>query len=162
MKKTGFTLVEILVTIGILGIIVVVASNLFFSLLKGSMKTKTLQTVKQNGTYAISVMERMIRNARGIETCTSAMKKIKITNPDMRTTEFDLTGPQIASNSGNFLTSNEVKVESSKVNQFDCVPGNGKPAVVTIQFSLSQAALANRPEEEASVTFQTTVSLRNY
>ena len=56
--ETGFTLVEILVVIGLLAIVVALGSNMFFTTLRGSTKSKTLTIVKQNGDYALSVMER--------------------------------------------------------------------------------------------------------
>ena len=163
-RRSGFTLIEIIVVVGILGIIMIMGSNLFFSILRGSTKTKILQLVKQNGDYAISVMERMIRNARSVN---GGGNSITITNPDGRTTAFscsDLDGNgtnEISSNSAR-LISNEVKVENCSV--FSITPGEVgvRPAVVTINFTLSQAAVTTRPEEQASVSFQTTVGLRNY
>ena len=168
----GFTLIEILVALGIFVIILVVGSNMFFTILKSSSKTKVLTEVKQNGDYAINVMERMIRNAKEIVEnteatplrCASEMSKLKITNPSGDTTEFDLTGPRIASNLGNYLTSDAVEIDATQSNRFDCtagVPGTS-PDVVTINFILKQAGTVSRPEEEASVSFQTTVTLRNY
>lgn len=166
----GFTLVEILVVISILAIIVVAGSNMFFTLLRGSNKTKVLQSAKQNGNYAISVMERMIRNARNISGSGSS---IVIQNPDGQQTTFECCGTSpdlmIASRSGTLtcqqtrLTSGEVKVSSCPA-VFSVVSGviGTKPAVVTIKFSLSQAGITTRPEEQATIDFQTTVSLRNY
>jgi hypothetical protein len=122
--------------------------------------------VKQNGDYTISVMERMIRNARSVS---GGGSSITITNPDGRTTAFscsDLDGNgtnEISSNSAR-LISNEVKVSSNCSAVFSVTAGEigVKPAVVTINFTLSQAAITTRPEEQASVSFQTTVGLRNY
>ncbi len=166
MKKTGLTLIEIMIVMGILGIIAVIGSGMFFSILRGSTKTKTLQLVKQNGDYAISVMERMIRNARAIivPSTNSTVSSITIRNPDGETTTFSCEGnpATISSNSASLL-SNEVKV-SSDCNIFEVTVGQAgiKPGVIKINFSLSQSKTTARPEEQASVNFQTTVSLRNY
>ncbi|HUS59770.1 MAG TPA: type II secretion system protein [Nevskiaceae bacterium] len=172
MKKNadGFTLIEILVALGILVIILVVGSNMFFTILKGSSKTKILTEVKQNGGYVINVMERMIRNAKKIETCESGMSKLKITNPDDGITTFHCCGSplMIASKSGSLtceqarLTSNKVQVSSSCNDFISCTQAVGGPPVVTINFTLQQAGTAARPEEEALVNFQTAVTLRNY
>jgi len=52
---------------------------------------------------------------------------------------------------------------SSFCNSFiACTQSGSKPPIVVIDFSLSQAGSSTRPEEQASVDFQTTVSLRNY
>lgn len=166
MKKSGFTLIEIMIVVGILGIIAVVGSGVFFSILRGSTKTKTLQMVKQNGGYAISVMERMIRNARALTspTADSTVSSITIKNPDSGQTTFSCEGTpaKIASN-GAFLLSNEVKVSNCN-NIFEVKVGQPgiRPAVVKINFKLSPAGTPSRPEEQAEVNFQTTVTLRNY
>lgn len=165
VTKKGFTLIEILVVIGVLAIIVVVGSTSFFNLLKGSMKTRTISLVNQNGDYALAIMERMIRNGEIIEnsdgqTCVSGMNKIKIINPDGDWTEFSCEGDTISSNSAS-LISNQVKVANGNCS-FDCQrAGIFEPDVVTINFTLSQAQTGVRPEEEASVVFKTTVVLRN-
>jgi len=169
----GFTLIEILIVVGVLGVIVGAGSTMFFSVLRGSTKTKVLQMVKQNGDYAISVMERMIRNARSIS---GGGSSITIVNPDGGTTTFNCCGSNpnflIASESGTLrceearITSSEVKVNNCS-NVFEVTPGilGLRPAVVKINFDLSraeQAGVTFRPEEQAVVNFQTTVSLRNY
>jgi len=166
MKKNGFTLLEMMMVIGILGIITVIGSGAFFSILRSSTKAKTLQMVKQNGDYAISVMERMIRNARVLvsPTSNSTVSSITIKNPDGETTTFSCQEDQltIASNGASLLSS-EVKVSNCS-NIFDVTVGQAgiKPAVVEINFTLTQAGTTSRPEEQAEVNFQTTVSLRNY
>jgi len=176
----GFTLVEILVVVGILGIIAVVASTIFFTTIRSSSKTKTLTKVKENGDYALSVMERLIRDSEEVitnsdnQTCQAGMNKIKLLRLDGTTVEFACVNKgtadgQIASNSAR-LTSSEIKVDSCS---FDCscpaaypnCIGEGTkfyPKTVTIKFTLSQVAATVRPEEQATVNFQTTVSTRNY
>jgi len=179
-QSFGFTLVEILVVVGILGIIAVVASTIFFTTLRSSGKTKVLTTVKQNGDYALSVMERLIRDSEEVITnsdnkvCESGMKEIKLKRIDGTMVEFacleeGTANGRIASNSAR-LTSSEVKVDSCS---FDCscpvafpnCTSQGTkfyPKTVTIKFTLSQAGATVRPEEQATINFQTTVSTRNY
>ncbi|MFZ5366307.1 MAG: PilW family protein [Patescibacteria group bacterium] len=162
-RQNGFTLVEILVVVFLLGIIVIVGSNLFFSILKGASKAEIEKEVKQNGDYAMNVMERMVRNAQEIlqnsdgQTCESSMNKIKIKNPDGGETEFAFTGTRIAS-SGAYLTSENTALFSGA---FSC-DQTRTPPVVTISFTLSQAGTKERPEEKAQASFSTTVSLRSY
>lgn len=170
ISKKGFTLIELLVSVGVFVIIAVVGSNLFFTILKGSGKTKILTEVKQNGDFAISVMERMIRNARKVSgDCTNRMGSLEIENPDGQTTTFEFCGGPdnlVASKSGVMncsdgrLTNNKVRLVSGT---FNCDPGDKlKPAVVVVDFILSQTGSPSRPEEQATINFRTTVTLRNY
>jgi len=169
MKKNGFTLIEIMIVVGILGIIAVVGSGAFFSILRGSTKTKTLQMVKQNGDYALSVMERMIRNARELAdpSESSIVSSITIKNPDGGITTFscesDSEPPTIASNGASLLSS-EVRVSDVECNIFEVTQGQKgiRPPIVKINFKLSPAVTSSRPEDQAEVNFQTTVTLRNY
>lgn len=168
----GFSLFELLVTISILGIIVVVGTGLFFSLIKGSTKSEVLGMVKHNGDYALSVMERMIRNSREILECET--DHIKIKNPDGGETNFLFCGDPnylIASESGTLECDDEeiarariISDEVSLLNgAFTCTAGDEfQPYVVGINFNLTQAEIATRPEEEALVEFKTTVTARNY
>lgn len=169
MKQKGFTLVETMITITLLAVAVVLGNRLFFSVLKGTNKSDQLTLVKQNGDYALSVMSRMIRNARLIENCTS--DTIEIENPDEAANPantwtkfiFDSSNKYIASESSSLLGANaritDTGVELT-AGSFTCTLGsNDEPSQVTINFTLEAPGL--RPEEKASANFQTTVEMRN-
>lgn len=163
-KNSGFTLFEMLVVITIFGIIAIVSSGIFFSVLKGASKTNITNLVKQEGTFALAVMERMIRNSRGIVgDCTIPMVSadgITITNPDEGETTFICTDvdSEISSNSAS-LISNLVKVDSCVIN---CVSGQGiNPDVVEITFTLSQGSDTTEKEDIAEVEFSKKITLRN-
>lgn len=162
--KSGFTLIEILVVIGVLAIIVIVGSTSFFNLLKGSTKTRTANLVKQNGDYAMGVMTRMIRGAREIVSdCPGSSSSIQILNPDGKNTMFDCSDSAISSTSA--TTGNQVPITSDQVEvdscSFDCERASIlEPDVVTIDFTLSTGD-PTQPEEYATVNFKTTVVLRN-
>lgn len=171
-SSTGFTLIEVLVIVFLVGLIVIVGGNLFFSILKGASKTGITKEVKQNGDYALGVMERAIRNAQEIvqnsdgQTCTSAMNKIKVKAVDGGETEFGCVSEdgvaKIASGSGR-LTGKNLTLGATCPGSlsFSCDEVSFPPKV-TISFTLSQKGTAGRPEEKAQISFQTTVSLRNY
>lgn len=169
-KKNGFTLIEILVVLGLLSIVAAIGSNMFFTTFRSSTKTKVLTIVKQNGDYALSVMERTIRGAQEViensdgDICEENMNKVKIKNLDGSQIEFacvdegTITG-HIASDSSR-LVSPEVKLSACS---FSCTSeGEFYPQIVNIDFNLSQALETTRLEEQASVDFQTTVATRNF
>lgn len=169
-KINGFTLIEILVVLGLLVVASVIGANMFFTTFRSSAKTKALTVVKQNGDYALSIMERLIRDSQEVITnsddslCAVGMNKIKIKRSDNSEIEFaclnegTATG-YIASNSARLINS-EVKLDNC---YFNCsTQGEFYPQSVTINFTLSQAGESARIEEQASVDFQTTVTTRNF
>ena len=169
-RQIGFTLMEIIVVIALLGVVGMMAVNIFFTSLRGSTKAETLKEIKQNGDFAISTMERMIRNAQEVtSTCSGSSSSITIRNPDNWRTTFSC-GNQIASISADLVPPVTTYLTSSKVYISDCYficdDGGLTPDKVTIHFALCETGAATprpvRPEERASVTFETTVSLRDY
>jgi len=171
--QKGFTLLEILITLSLLGILMVVSSQMFLSILKGSTKSRVLTRVKQEGDFALGVMEQMIRNARIIQensegtVCEASMSRLRINGADGHWTEFyfDPANQWIASESSDLIGS-EARLTSSDVSlqqgRFNCIAGNDSgPDKVAISFTLTQAS-GERVEETASVGFQATVFLRNY
>lgn len=157
-KKQGFTLIEVLMIVFIMGIVAVIGGNMLFSIMKGTSKAEITKEVKQNGDYAIGVMERMIRNAQNCK----SNGGVTIKNPDGKFTNFfceTVAGAtRIASNSGVFLTSDNVTASNCI---FSC-DATKTPPIVNISFDLSQKGTDLRPEEKAQVRFQRTVSLRTY
>lgn len=164
--RRGFTLVELLVAVSLIGIVGGIATIILFTTLQGASKSDIMREVKQNGDYAISVMERMIRNANSVVVGCPAgpgsqiRPSLTIKNRDNQTTSFalSLSGDQIAS-TGGMLTNNKVTASNLL---FTCTRTRGSPDVVSISFDLAQRAITFRPEERASINFKTTVSLRTY
>lgn len=166
IKKTGFTLIEMIVSVAILGTVGLISSRIFFMTLRGAGKADIIREVKQNGDYALTVMERMVRNSIGVTSVCDGTtgNSLTIKNMDNDQTTFSLTSGQIASQSatptGNgTLTTNKVMVSGLS---FTCLRTLGKPDVVNISFSIVQAGTGAGPEDLSSLNFQTTVSLRTY
>lgn len=62
----GFTLIETLVSIGIITVIGIIISALLTSNFQGSAKTQLISVAKQNGQTALNVMDNAIRNADSV------------------------------------------------------------------------------------------------
>ncbi len=169
-NQQGFTLMELIVVSGLMVIIIVTVSSLFFSSLKGATKTSFVNETKQNGDFALSTMERMIRNAKNIPNmsinCASLSRSsITIENPDNRTTTFTCptaSEGQIASNSG-FLTSSRQAVSVYPAGCFFICSKQGiSPAIVKIKFNIHNlSAVVARPEENIDIDYETSVVVRN-
>jgi prepilin-type N-terminal cleavage/methylation domain-containing protein len=65
MKK-GFTLVELLIVIGLVLILGTFGTSVIVSILRSYNKAHIINEIEQNGNYVLSVMETQIRNARSV------------------------------------------------------------------------------------------------
>jgi len=176
--NSGFTLVEVLVTFAIVSIVVTIGSISFFALLRGANKTEILKEVKQNGDYALSVMELKIRNARDIPSgCDgAATNSISIENPDATTTIFSCvntgSAQQIREQTNGittYLTSPQVTIDTDCTTaaitslMFSCSVStvDGVTKNVNLGFKLRQANSDSPLTEKAEQTFSSQVTLRN-
>lgn len=66
MKRDGFTLIEILVVVGVLSIAATFVSNILVSTFQSYNKADVVNFLEQNGNYALSLMEQRLRNARKV------------------------------------------------------------------------------------------------
>lgn len=175
--KRGFTLIELLVTIAIIAGLSTVLAQAFFTTTRSNTKVEKLTDVKQNGEYALSIMERMIRNARVLTaSCTSggtqATPSAAIVSPDGITTTFqcllDGSVTRIASVSSmgtEYLTSNAVTLGGTSCDTdsltFYCTSIAEVFKSLKITFQLSQKGTPVDQFEKASTTFQTTIGIRS-
>lgn len=172
-KLAGYTLIEIIIVVALLGIVMVMATGMFLNIMRGAVKSRALQEVKQNGNYVIMTMSRMIRNAMNVS-CSGLSDRLVIENPDGMTTTFQCClgadNNFIASISGTMTCSSEgARMTGDNVTVTDCASfincTAGPPPVIDIFFQLNhvyRGAGAVPPEESAASVFQTTVSPRNY
>ena len=175
----GFSLVEILVVVVILGILIATGGSLLMNILGSTSKSRVFTEVRQNGQYAIGLMERQIRNARSLDGYdTLSGQWLVIENSDGETyTTFscqDLDpGPdddlaltrEVSDNPGveQRLTGASVEVVDCN-NVFSVTEGveGASPDEVRIRFDLSQSGTAVRAEETALIPFLKMISIRNY
>ncbi len=166
----GFTLLEMLISVGVIAIISVVLSQVFIVTLRTNTKTELLKDMKQNGEIATETMVRMIQSAKSV-TCPTSQSVI-VTNPDDGVTTFGcaLTGTttRIASTSASgtkYLTADNTTLGGTDCGTstlaFACTGGVGIPVSVSITFQLAQAGAAEAAFEEVSESFQTSATTRN-
>lgn len=167
--KRGFTLLELLVTTGIMTLVTVILTQVLFSTIHVNTKTEIMKEVKQNGDFALGIIIRMIQNGRAITSACdgTTASSITLTNADGGETTFtclpDSDVLRIASNSA-LLTSPKVTltgVSCTDAIDFVCTTAAGGTKSVKISFSLAQKGTPPSAYETAAGTFQTTVSVRN-
>lgn len=182
----GFTLIELLIVVSLSVIIMLAASSLFMTLLIGNTKTSTTKLIKDEGDYALSQMEFLIRNATNLEsitddlntsngctttvgapvvrTCDATMCALGLESYDGGTTilgRVDDNGvAKIASNSG-YLTSDAVTLISGPV--FSCSESpDGVSRYIGITFTLRKGTPGvDQPRDIVQQVFSTGVQIRN-
>ena len=187
MRRRGFTLVELLVVIGILAI--AVGSSLLFltSVIKGTNQANVTAEVKQTGQSVLDSLERQIRNAVDAQVlgtnylkivrsgqyplyiqCFSSIANTKngwigtvvMAEPAMPSGPSQFTS---LTNSNDLVSGVDIVCAASP-SAFDVILASSTaPPIVTISFSVSQAINApSRADFVANAQFQTTISLRQY
>ncbi|NCN87733.1 MAG: hypothetical protein GW941_02460 [Candidatus Pacebacteria bacterium] len=164
-RKNGFTLIELLITTSLTVLLLLAISSLFMTFLIGNSKTNTKKTVKEEGYYALSQMEFLIRNSQYIDEtvtpCMPEMMSIAIVSKDGGSTILTAL-PDAADNSKIKIASNEAFLTSGAVtldlenSRFDCSGSVGNRQV-GIRFGLEKTT----PDGIVSEQFNSIVSLRN-
>ena len=176
-KNKGFTLIELLVSVAIISGLGVLLAQAFFTTSRSNTKVERLTDVKQNGEYALAVMERMIRNARSLTaSCSSdgsvATPSAAIVNPDGMTTTFmcEMDGSisrvaSISSAATEYLTNNAVTLGGTSCDTdslvFYCTSIAQVPRSLKVTLQLSQKGTPADQFEKASTTFQTSIGIRS-
>jgi type II secretory pathway pseudopilin PulG len=174
LRKTifkGFTLIELLVVMGIFIIITTVVVSILVIVLRGTNKSDSIVIVRQNGENAMAQMVRMMRFAKSID-CTGAPSvpsSVVITSFDLGQTTFScpvtFTPPNFIASTSAILTtvpltnSSTVAVDSCS---FVCTQSSGGPSAIGITFTLSKIGSNGLAEGNATIPFQTSVTMRNF
>ena len=168
LSRRGFTLIELLVVVAVFMTLAVLVANSLFSILKSNAKANLMKEIRQNGNYALDVMDKTISNGRKIkDDCIPS--QLTVVNPDGQEATFgcltqQISGmPQISLASGNVrLTSTNITLDNCNI--FTCEkirPEDDGFGKVTINFTLKQIGVSARSEEIAKETFTKTIFLRN-
>lgn len=171
MKKfqSGFTMMEMLVTMTLIVMIMLVATSVFLITMVGNNKNAAVQVVKQEGEYALGQIEFLIRNAIEITSvCEADMTEIEIRSVDNGVTrifkELDESDShqKIASNSGVYLTSSDVEITTGP--EFDCSETSSLGSkYVEVKFTLRKGTPGvDQARDIIEEDFATGVNLRSF
>jgi len=178
----GFTFVEILVSITVLGIVLPILFSIIFTIFRQQTKIYRLNEVKKQGDYILVLSKNLVRNyASGIysesnftnQKCdgilntnyTSATSGKDFYFRDKNGSPFNifLDSGQVATGSGGInsikITNNQVVVEN-----FTLACENTSSAAdsfVTIKFDIRYNTTSTRKEDSASLSYQSSFKLRN-
>lgn len=145
MKSRGFSLIEILIGITLVGLVFSVAGTVLFSTLKSSRKAEAIAIAKSEGAYAIQAIGSSIRYAKSI-ICGGSNLKLQINKSDTDSLVYSYvtsTPNKIASSSGTIsspgtainVTTNGVQLSLSQCGgeMFTC---NASNTAVNICFAI--------------------------
>lgn len=157
--KKGFSLVEILVVILIFSILAVITTQTLVLSLRGSRKSESVARVRENIDYSLSVMQRLLRNAKSVN-CPDN-KTVSFIDEYGNTGQFVCTSEQIASGSAQIrITSPNVNIDCSGT-VFTC-PSPTPPAPPSVIISIKASDAKTSGAESAQVTVTSKVLLRAY
>lgn len=171
LNHPGFSLVELLAVVAVLGVLGTVMFSMLSSSLRSSRRADVLTDVQQNGNSVLTQMTRAIRYARSIEapaSCYSGptpspveVTSLTIRNSDNFTTTYscdNLPNGSISSNSGD-LTDTNIAVTACS---FTCTQNTAYDLpTIGISFTLNRRTASSLVENSTPLTFQTTISPRN-
>ena len=166
MKK-GFTLVELLISVGLVLIIGTIGTSVIASILRSYNKAHIINEIEQNGNYVLSLMESQIRNARSVSPTDTTTQTLTVTSQGGSSSTFyiiDSGGTGVVRKDTEVLTNNDlvsgVDVDTTLSQSYFEVSGT-TPPTVKIVLRLTQAPDApGRVDYHAETTLQTTVVVR--
>lgn len=157
IKKNGFSLIEILVALTLISIISVIVTQAVLSSVRGAKRSDSDTKIRQNISYAVTIMERQLRNSKSV-TCSPDNTSITVTDLREQTYNFfrDQTG-FIASGSANVrLTNSDIDVT---VLTFSCVaPVGNTPSSIIINITAFDRNAQGA--ERSSITTSHQINLR--
>lgn len=174
----GFTLLELLVSVGVIAMVGTVIAQSFFATTRSSLKSEVIKETKQNGDFAINTMERVIRDSDSVTTpCLStgsSTTSLEVENPDGTSVTFGCTQDsditRITMDDGasvQNLTSGSVTLgglnctDPAMSLRFTCISYSDQPSSIGVSFTLNQRGTPVDQYEQSQSVFQTTVNLRN-
>lgn len=176
--RAGFTLIEIVVSVGIIAFISVIIAQAFFTTTRVNTKTELINEIKQTGDFALDGIVRKLREAQRItSSCTAAPgvsdSTISFVSSDGEPVTFasavDGDSVRLIQNPGSiYLTGSSVTLSDTAcvgvpALQFVCTSSSFQPVrvEVAIKFCLAQKGEGAGSYEKAFQVFQTSVALRN-
>ena len=167
-SRAGFTLIELVVAIGLFSLLISIAIGGFIQALRSERQTVALLSANSNVSLILEQMAREIRTARNFTTTSgSPSSDLSFTNANGEAVTYCLNSATTAiervvsgaCGSGERLTSRNVAVRSLDFITSGITAGDLYPPRITIRIALSSTGEAG--VQNSIVNLQTTVSARN-
>jgi len=167
MKK-GFTLIEILVVVAVLGIIMTTVVTIMLNSFKAKNRTDITNRLEAGGSYLIMDLRRNVLNSIGSEIICpvgGVGSSMLVTNRfDGQVTNIACLEAEAQVASGSFILSGS-GVGVSGCNQFiscDTLPGSGEVGTINFSFDMYSMTGSSAPDSYVKRHFDNKVVVRNY
>jgi len=165
IMQKGFTLIEFILYIGIVGIVLLVVGAIGLNVLFGKAKLTAIEEVSQISRFTMEKIADGVRNAQAINSpaqgASASALSLQMASSSKNPTVFDLSSGvvRITEDTGSAvdLTSSEVVVTNL---QFSNISYPGTPGTVRIQMTAKPSNPENRQEYDFEKTFYTTANIR--
>lgn len=171
-NKNGFSLIEVVVAMAIFAIALVAISGIFLSIVKAQRKANIAGKVQVEAATIIDTITAAVQNGDiDYAAISNPAETLVLKNKDGETVTFSKAGNRlmmtIGSSASQDLMTDKVKVDKLKFCVYPtsdpfAFSGPNTQPTVTILLALSQSAASSKPEDQASVQIQTTVTQRVY
>ena len=156
----GFTLIELLISVAILGIVAGVGGDLLLTSIRSYNKSQVLNTLSQNGGFALTTLKNEVQNAQSA-TCT--VSSLNVVNQAGNLIIYSITAGTVSPcTNGSFMRGSDYLLNTATSptvgvtgGSFTC-DGN----LVTINLGLSQACGTSGFDSGASTSLRTSVLVR--
>lgn len=156
----GFSLIEILIVTSIFSVVGILSTRAILLTMRGAKKSDSLVRVRENVNYALSIIERQVRNSESV-TCTASTTVLSYVSLEGTSTTFSCVtngiDKYIASGSAR-ITSSDISITSCS---FRCTQADAnKPSIIRV--SVVAEDLTTTSLEKGSITAETEIVTRNY
>lgn len=168
MKQNGFTLIELMVAVSIIGVVLLAVTQMLVQSLVGAAKAEAITRVKSNGDTALIALERTIRKGVGIDSCNNNQVTFTVSDSN-QLARIEINGTELRiRESGTWRTITGSEVVVSQVNDggtlkpiFVCIDEpDGRRDKVSVEFTLSFNG-GVRASRAVDTNFYTSVMMRN-
>ncbi|MEN9327749.1 MAG: hypothetical protein RI947_557 [Candidatus Parcubacteria bacterium] len=173
----GFTLIEVIVVIAVIGMIIPAIFSVIVAILQQELKIYQLSEVKRQGDTALAIIESTVKlNAVSINDAGTGGNAVCDDAGDTGDADyfrddegnwfrFSVSNDRIASSSSIVNATNDITKSTVVVSDFALTcsrPNGAAPPLINVQFTVSAGGTSTRQEERASITYRTKLKLRNY
>lgn len=162
--KKAVSLFEIVIVVGIFAMIAVFTTRSTFLTLRGSRKSDSQIKIKENLEYALSIVERALRNSDVVSSVCDGGNLTRIDYTDSQGAPTFFSCESVGQTSG-YIASGSARLTTPDISitgcSFVCLPQEGGvPTEITI--NLEGKEVNSSGLESSSVTTSTKIFLRNY